>query len=99
MNDEILLKDDAAKLLSCAPSTFEEWARTGSIPAAKVCGNWTTTKAALAEFIYHQAKSNLKAPKAPKPAAKAPKALLVPIPQKARRSLPTLVTLASPANS
>lgn len=69
MNDDILTKDAAAKLLDCKASTFEDMARAGTVPACKVGGSWITHRAALADWICEQAKANLRAKETDKPAA------------------------------
>lgn len=90
MTDDILTKDTAAQLLDCQPSTFEDMARSGKVPACKVGGSWVTTRSALAEWICAQAKANLQ--RSSKPAA--PQATLKAVPESSRKGPPPLPSLA-----
>lgn len=44
----------AAKKLHINPKTLENWARTGKIPAAKICGRWQFIEEDIASFIRSQ---------------------------------------------
>lgn len=87
MSDDILNKEAAALLLDCKPSTFEDMARAGTVPACKVGGSWITHRAALADWICELAKANLTPKKPDKPAA-----VQVPVTQQ-RKGPPTLPQL------
>jgi len=60
---EILDEYAAAELLDCEPSTVQEKARNGELPAVKYGRSWRFPKSALLEALHAKAMANLDRPK------------------------------------
>ncbi len=58
----ILTAEDAAPLLRCEPTTMEEHARSGFLPAVKIGRTWLFPRAALEERLNELARQNVPAP-------------------------------------
>ena len=84
---DILDESEVAALLDCQPTTVQEKARTGELPAVKYGRSWRFPRAALMEALNRQALANAK-PKTKQP----PTAVVRPV--SARRKAPALPALA-----
>lgn len=89
MND-VLNETEAADLLDCEPSTAQEAARRGELPAVKFGRSWRFPRAALLEALNEKAMANMT-----KPPVRKPKAVQL---ATARRAPPALPQLGDAAN-
>ena len=87
MND-VLNESEAAALLDCEPSTVQEAARRGELPAVKYGRSWRFPRVALLQALDLQAMDNMK-----KAATAKPKAVQM---ATVRRMPPVLPTIARP---
>jgi excisionase family DNA binding protein len=55
MSEDILNKDQVAKLLDCEPSTVEEKARNHELPAVKIGRSWLFPREALMQRLNEMA--------------------------------------------
>lgn len=68
--NEVLDETEAAALLDCEPSTVQDKARSGELPAVKFGRSWRFPRAALLEALNRKAMENMtKAAATPKPKA------------------------------
>lgn len=58
MND-VLTEAEAAELLDCEPSTVQEKARQGKLPAVKYGRSWRIPRSALMASLHAEAMANL----------------------------------------
>lgn len=84
MNLDVLTAEDAAAQLGCEPSTIEERARTGDLPALKLGRGWVFPRRALDDRLNEIAVEQAQARRAPTPST----GVCVGVPQ--RRTPPTL---------
>ena len=59
MND-IMTKEEVADILDCEPTTVEDKARSGELPAVKYGRGWIIPRTALLEHLHAKAMENVK---------------------------------------
>ena len=84
--NEVLDETEVAAILDCQPTTVQEKARNGELPAIKYGRSWRFPRAALMDALNRQALANSQPKPRPAPAAAA-----MPVP--GRRKAPALPTL------
>ena len=84
--NEVLDETEVAAILDCQPTTVQEKARNGELPAIKYGRSWRFPRAALMDALNRQALANAQPKPRPAPAAAA-----MPVP--GRRKAPALPTL------
>lgn len=84
--NEVLDETEVAAILDCQPTTVQEKARNGELPAIKYGRSWRFPRAALLDALNRQALANAQ----PKPRPE-PEGVLLPPP--ARRKAPNLPAL------
>lgn len=80
MND-VMDENEVAALLACEPSTVEEAARKGELPAVKFGRSWRFPRSALLAVLHEKAMAN-------KPKAAKPKAVVSSLPRRQPPALP-----------
>lgn len=85
---DVLDELEAADLLDCEPSTVQEAARRGELPAVKFGRSWRFPRVALLQALDLQAMANMNKAKSQKPKAVQLSVL--------KRMPPVLPTIAQP---